>query len=148
VSLKDRLANRKRPSTTYSLRIDDDTAARAELAAAQAAGDDARVAAAQAVVDACYEQVTITAVAPKTMEELRAAHPPTDIQRDRDKKAEWDPATFVPALLAACVDSDITEAEWAEYTTTGSLNSGEVNSLFNAAWEINYRVPDINLKKG
>jgi hypothetical protein len=153
MGLKDRLAARKRPSTSYSLRVDDDTAARAELAAAQqyrsptGSSDAGRVAAAQAAVDACYEQLIITALPPVEMEALLAAHPATDAQRAKDK-AVFNSDTFVAALLAACIDSDVTEADWHEYTTTGSMSTGETNALFAAAWEINYRDPSPSIPKG
>lgn len=154
MGLKDRLATRKRPFITHRLRIDDDTAARAELAAAQAVGDETRTAAAQAVVEACYEQFVITALPPGprrnpqpddpiNLETLLKQHPPLT-----DQKQIFNPITFVPALLAACIESEITEAEWAEYTTTGTLSTGEAMDLFNVAWEINYRVPSADLKKG
>jgi hypothetical protein len=153
MGLKDRLAARKRPSTPYSLRIDDDAAARAELAAAQAAGDDKRAAKAREAIEACYEQVTIVALPPgpkpnpqpddpMDLETLRAAHLPTHEQRAKSKDVLFNPQTFVPALLAVCVESDVTEAEWAEYVTSGAMTTGEVSALFNLAWEINYRIPD------
>lgn len=153
MGLKDRLAERKRPSTIYQLRIDDDSAARAALEAALAyrsptgSGDSGRVAAAQAEIDACYETLTITALPPVEMEALLAAHPATDAQRGKDKTV-FNPDTFVAALLAACIDSDVTEADWQEYTTKGSMSTGETNALFAAAWEINYRDPSTSLKKG
>jgi hypothetical protein len=154
VGLKDRLADRKRPGTTYNLRIDDDAAARAELAAAKAAwsakassDNIGREAAAQAAVDACYEQIIITALPPVDMEALLAAHPATEDQRAKDKTV-FNQDTFVPALLAACIDSDVTEADWRDYTTTGSMTIGEVNALFAVAWEINYRDPSSSIKKG
>lgn len=149
MSLKDRLAQRPRPSTTYRLRIDDDTAAREELAEAQTTTDAEWLVAAQVAVDSCYETVTITAMAPLDMEKLRAQHPPTDEQRAQVATAQFNADTFVPALLAACVTSDpvITEADWTTYMATGALTFGELNALFQTAWELNYRTPDVNLKK-
>lgn len=144
MGLKDRLASRQRPSTTYRLRIDDDAAARSELAAAH---DADSIAAAQAVVDACYETLTITALPPVEMEALLAAHPATDEQRAKDKTV-FNQDTFVPALLAACIDSDVTEADWADYVSKGAMTTGEVNALFAAAWEINYRDPSPSLPFG
>jgi len=144
MGLKDRLAQRKLPSTTYRLRVDDDAAARTKLAAASDAAD---VAAAQAVVDACYEDLVVTALPPVEMEALLAAHPATEAQRAKDKTV-FNPDTFVPALLAACVDSDVTEADWADYTTKGAMTGGEVNALFATAWEINYRDPSPALPFG
>jgi len=145
MGLKDRLAPRRRPTATYSLRIDDDTTARAELGAARAAGDEARIVAAQEAIEACYEQVTITALAPADMEVLLAEHPPPETLKG---KSIYNPTTFIPAFLAACVDSDVTEADWSEYVTTGAMTFGEVTDLFNAVWELNYRVPDPSVPKG
>lgn len=146
MSLRDRLAVRARPTTTYGLRVDDDTTARAELVAAQADGDAERVAAARAAVHACYEQLLIRALPPTDMEALLEAHPPTKTQRDRG--AVFDPVTFVPALLTACVESDITVDDWSDYTTKGPLTQGETTALFTAVWELNYRAPDPDLPKG
>lgn len=148
MGLKDRLATRQRPTVTYSLRIDDDTRPRSELAAAQADGDEGRIVAAQLAVEACYEQLTITALSPLDMEELIQAHQPTDELRKRNANVLFNPATFVPALFAACVDSDVDEESWAEYTSRGPMTPGETNSLFNAVWGVNYREPDPALPKG
>jgi hypothetical protein len=145
MGLKDRLATRQRPSTTYKLRIDDDAAARTDLAAVTAAGAD--VEEAQAQLDACYEQLIITALPPVEMEALLAAHPATDAQRAKDKTV-FNQDTFVSALLAACIDSDVTESDWQEYTTKGAMTIGEINALFAAAWEINYRDPSPSLPLG
>jgi hypothetical protein len=148
VGLKDRLATRPRPTTTFPLRIDDDRVARLELTAAEADEDEDRIVAARLAVDACYEQLTITALSPVAMEELREAHPPTEEQRKKHG-ALFNPTTFVPALLAACVDSDVSEEDWAEYTTTGAMTPGEVNALFAAAWELHYATaPSPDLPKG
>lgn len=144
MGLKDRLSARRRPTATYQLRIDDDTTARAELAAARAAGDEARIVAAQEAVEACYEQVTLTALPPADMEALLAEHPAPETLQG---KSIFNPATFIPALLAACVDSDVTEADWAEYITTGAMTFGETTDLFNAVWELNYRAPDPAIPK-
>lgn len=144
MGLKDRLTARKRPATTYALRIDDDTIARSELAAALAAGDEGRVVAAREAVEACHEQVTVTALPPAELEELLEAHPP--LPADQAKKM-FNPVTFVPALLAACVDSDIDEQSWAEFTTTGAMTRGEVADLFNTVWDINHRIPSPSLPK-
>lgn len=145
MSLRDRLAARQRPTVTFLLRIDEDGAALAELAAAQAVGAPERVAAAEAAVEACYERLTINALPPADLEALVEAHPPSEAERD---KKIFNMPTFLPALLAACVDSDITEDEWATLTTKGPLTQGETTALFQAAWEINYRSPDPGLPKG
>lgn len=148
MGLKDRLATRKRPTATYQLRIDSDEVARSELAAAETAGDEDRKVATRLAVEACYEQLTIVALPPVDMEELREAHPPTDEQRKKHG-ALFNPTTFIPALLAACVESDVTEEDWAQYTSTGAMTSGEVTDLFNTAWALQYAVaPSPDLPKG
>jgi hypothetical protein len=154
MGLKDRLASRKRPSVTHRLRIDDDTAARGELAAAKLAGDNDRAAVARAAVEACYEEFVIVALPPGPrrnpqpddpidMETLLKQHPAPD-----GKKLLFNAATFAPALLAVCVQSEISEEEWADYLTTGVLNTGEAADLFNKAWEINYHIPSADIPKG
>jgi hypothetical protein len=142
MGLKDRLGARRRPSAAYSLRIEDDSPARAELAAARAAGDESRVVAAQEAVEACYEQVTLTALPPAELEALIAAHPaPAGVNKI------FNPRTFMPALLAVSVDSDVAEEDWAEYYTSGAMTNGEIIDLFEAVWQLNYRVPDVHVKK-
>lgn len=142
MGLKDRLAARRRPTAPYSLRIEDDSTARAELAAASSAGDEGRVVAAQGAVEACYEQVTLTALPPVDLEALIAAHPPP-----AGVGKIFNPRTFVPALLAASVGSDVTEDDWSEYYTSGAMTTGEVSDLFEAVWQLNYRVPDPSVPK-
>lgn len=141
----DRLASRPPVTAPYQLRVADDRAARAELATARAEGDETRIAAALAAVEACYEEVTITALAPEVMEALQGQHPPTEEQRDRN--ALYNSVTFPPALIAACVDTDDTEQEWDEYTKKGPLTLGEALDLFYACWDINHRTPDPWLPK-
>jgi hypothetical protein len=144
MGLKDRLAGRQRPAATHALRIEDDTVARVELVAARAAEDESRVVAAQEAIEACYEQVTITALPPADMEALLAEHPPPEGSKGQKI---FNPATFVPALLAACVESDVAEEDWAVYVTTGAMTIGEVSALFDAVWSLNYRAPDPSVPK-
>lgn len=141
----DRLASRPPVTAPYQLRVADDREVRAELAAARAEGDETRIATALAAVQACYEEITITALAPEVMEDLQGQHPPTEEQRDRN--ALYNATTFPPALIAACADTEDTEQEWAEYTTKGPLTAGEALDLFHACWDINYRTPDPWLPK-
>lgn len=147
MGLKDKLAKASRATVTAQLRIGNVTAAQAALTAAQADGDPDRIKAATAAVGACYEPVVLTALHPAQMETLLGKHPPTDEQRERTKSV-FNLDTFVPALLAASIESDMTEDDWAEYTSTGAMTAGEVADLFSKAWELNYRVPDVDLKKG
>lgn len=160
MSLKDRLAARARPSVPYRLRVDDDTRAQAELAAARATGDADRIALARDAVRTCYEQVTIRALQPGPstppdpdvvdMETLLAAHPPTEEQRDKNRRVMFNPRTFPPAFLAVSVETDpvITAEEWAVFTTSGAMTTGEVQDLFNTAWNLNHRAPDPDVGKG
>lgn len=141
MSLRERLAQRKPPSVVVRLRVEDDTAARAELVSAQAGGDGPRIQAAQDAVDACYEPLVITALPPAEWEALVDAHPPTEEQKKRGN-TWFNPVTFYPALLAACVEGDETEDDWADFTTKGSLSLGESNALITAALEVNQRSPD------
>ena len=141
MGLRERLRGRARPTDTFLLRVDDDTEARAELAEAVRDGGD--LVAAQAKVDGCYETLLITALPPADMEALRAAHPPTDEQAG----APWNAATFLPALLAECITGDVTEEDWAEYTTKGPMTVGEVRDLFDTVMAVNYRSHDPHLGK-
>ena len=145
MGLNDRLKTKKRSTDTYPLRIQDDAKARAELAAARAAGDESRTVAAQLAIEACYEQVTIIAMDPPKFEDLLEKHPPPPEQAD---KKLFNPVTFVPALLAACVDSDVTVEDWIEYTTMGTMTRGEVADLFNTVWDLNNRIPRSDILKG
>lgn len=142
MGLRERLNQRGRAETTFDLRIDDTTDARAELAEAYAGldGDDPgtqqRLDTARRAVADCYETLRIVAVEPKKWDEMVAAHP------SESDAAQPDLGTFGPALLAASVDSDITEQEWADYTTAGTLTSGEVEALYGVVIGLNRRVPD------
>jgi hypothetical protein len=112
-------------------------------------GDESRIVAAQLAVEECYEQVTINPLPSPELEDLRQAHLPTDEQRKRlGPGILFNPDTFVPALLAACVDSDVTEEDWYEYITTGVMTSGEINALWDVVWGLNYRPPDPTIPKG
>lgn len=146
MSLRERLAKRSLPSETFLLRVEDDTAARKELADARASGDEEQVVAAQSALDACYEPLVITALPPAEWEALVSAHPPTEEQKKRG--AWYNHATFHPALLAACVSGDETEADWADYVTKGPLSLGEAMALLDAVMRVNQRAPDPWLPKG
>lgn len=163
MSLRDRLRQRQLPHTTVSLRVDfspeADLAeqelrnALLELSVAQANGQDVtevdtRVVAAQAAVDRCFEQLTVNALPPADMEALVAAHPPTPAQRQQDPSVAWNETTFRPAILAACVQGDLTEDDWAELITKGVFTLGEVKALVNAVMVVNDRSPDVLVGKG
>lgn len=143
MSLRDRLRARSRPTATHDLRVEDDTAARNELAAALQDGAPERIEAAQTALQTCYETLHLTALPPADMEALIAAHPAPG-----GSDSAWNPATFIPALLVACVGGDATEDDWAEWTTKGPLSVGESRDLLNAVLAVNYRTPDLSVGKG
>jgi hypothetical protein len=86
---------------------------------------------------------------PAEFEELVGAHPASEEQRKKNGPAAvWNIDTFVPALLAASVESDMTADDWAEVTSKGPIATGEVAGLFQAALQVNDRTPDEHLGKG
>ncbi|MFI6883363.1 hypothetical protein [Streptosporangium canum] len=160
MSLRERLLGRPRPFDTYPLRIDDDTEVRKELERArillrilQAQGETADesavraaaadLAAAEAQMAACYEQVILRAMPPDDFEALISAHKPREGSEDR----VWNLETFPKACLMECVESDLTAAEW-EQVWTEVLSHGERGELCNAAIKVNVRSPDSTLPKG
>ncbi|MBP2370222.1 hypothetical protein [Pseudonocardia parietis] len=121
-------------------------------------GLERRVEAARAALAPFYERLVVRALPPDEMDALVAAHPPTDEDKAKAKErggdAAWNPATFAPALLGACVhpedpdDAPLSEQEWAELTSKGPVSSGELRYLLQTALDINDRSPDPNLGKG
>jgi hypothetical protein len=162
-SLRARLLARERPRAEFRLRITDPATADRALREASTAwrlavyrdGDDsdaardakAKADEAQAEVDACYETLQLTALPPADMEALITAHPPTAEQREAGQ-TPWNTETFRPALLAACVEGDMTEADWADFITKGPVSLGEVAALWAAALGVNDRTPDASVPKG
>ena len=147
--LKARLGKAQPRTATHRLRVEDDAAARAELAAAQASGDQDRISTAQAALDACYETLTFKAMAAEEWDDLITGHPPTDSQRSR---GGWiNPLTLLPPALAACVqDSDVAEEDWREYLAPGGpIGPGEAMALFEDLAALHDRAPDLDsLGKG
>ncbi len=93
------------------------------------------------------EQVRVRAIPADDWEALVALHPPTEAQRERGDA--WDPATFRSALLAACVltpegEEPLTEEEWADAAASGWMVVGELNALFNCAYLLNDRTPQVS----
>lgn len=146
MSLKNRLASAKPRTATHRLRIEDDATPRGDLAAARASGDQDRIGAAHAVLDACYETIELVAIPPADWEALVGEHPPTE---ERRKQGAWcDPATFLPAALAACVkDDELTEEDWVDYTRRGSMTPGEVIDLYDDVVALHDRSPQLILGK-
>jgi hypothetical protein len=167
MGLGDRLRARTPPTETVRLPHDPAQYAQAErdLEAARWALEDAwargytdlsalreRVDTAQAALDGCgCEVVTLRALSPSEWEALVDLHPAAEGQ---DKAgAMWHTATFRPALLASCVvpadgEEPLSEADWDVLAKDGALAPGELNTLFNAAVNINLRVPSAAAGKG
>lgn len=153
---RERLRARPLPSIVYPLLVDDPAQARAALEQEQqllrqvilkhGADDDiedyrehkAKVEAAQAALDDCYELIALTALRPAAYEQLAAQHPPTAAQQAKDDKAWVNVDTFRPALLQACADSDMTAADWAAFLEE-NVSTGERQGLYVAALGINER---------
>lgn len=160
MSLRDQLRGRSLPTEVVRLPLDPAASTRAErvLTAAQweldqarasggrdTAGLRSRVADAQAALDAvpCLE-VTLRALPPPEWEALAELHPATEEQQSRGMA--WNPVTFRPALLAACVvpsdgDDPMSADDWVQSVKIGELATGEYNALCNAAVQINLRAP-------
>lgn len=141
------------------MRIDDDTEARKEVEQARvllniflAQGQDAdqaalrkaraRLTKAEAAVRACYEFVTLRALAADDWEALVDSHKPRPDTDDRI----WNGETFPRAAFLACVESDLTAEEW-EHVWTTVLSNAERIELSNAAVRVNVRTPDSSLPK-
>ena len=160
MGLADRLSARKPPTEVVRLPIDPSEYGRVErelesatwaLEEARAGGDvdvavlQARVDAARAALAECEcEEITLRALPPAEWETLLDMHPPTEEQRATG--AQWNVTTLRAALLAAAVvpadgDDPLAEADWEQLAKAGSLASGELTALFNAAVRLNVRAP-------
>lgn len=142
---KARLAGAARRTATHQLRVEDDAAARVELAAAIADGDEQRITAVRAALAACYEPLDLTAMPPEDWDDLVTAHPPPSKYKDR----VWcDVGTFLPAALAVCADTDdITEADWADHVNKGAMAPGEVRALLDELVALHDRSPSFDIPK-
>lgn len=111
----------------------------------------AKLADAEAKVDACYETLTLRALPPRRVAELEAAHPPTEAQMERAKAERerakklgedippwpaWNDDTFWPALLAECVDGDMTADDWVGFLAE-NVSGGEAAGLKTAVLNVN-----------
>lgn len=160
--LRDRLRSRKLPSVTVSIRLDSTVeadAAQSELEQAKSALYEAikrddpnlepyqdRVTAAEAAYEPFLHHFEVQVIPPSQYEAIIAACPPTDEQRE--KRYAYNPETFRPALLAACVAGELTEDDWLEMESSGELTPGELNTLFSTAFRLNERAPDVTVGKG
>lgn len=111
----------------------------AEITDQRAAVDTAR-----AAVQACYEQIQLTALPPTEYEALRALHPGPAGERESVATE-----TFRPALLAACAAGDMTEQDWAAFFAD-NVSAGEGQELYVAALMVNESPSalDVSLGKG
>lgn len=169
MGLREQFAARQRPQEQFALRMDfgpeadaaerEHTRASAALAEATAAGAvdlkslQRRVDETRAKREANYAFLTVQALPPSEFEDLISAHPATDEQVSKaeqrgERKPIWNHDTFVPALLAACIDSDMTVDDWAELIEKGPVASGEVGALLQAALNVNDHTPDASVGKG
>lgn len=143
---KARLAGAARRTATHPLRVEDDAAARAELATALDSSDEQRITAAREALAACYEPLHLTAMPPEDWDDLVTAHPPPEKYKDR---AWCDVGTFLPAALAACAATeDVTEADWADHVKQGAMSPGEVRALLDDLVALHDRSPTAEIPKG
>lgn len=159
-SLRDKLRARQLRSTTYPLAVADTSEAEAAVENARAAHrlavlrhDDgsaevqsakAKLDEAEAELSECYEHIAIRALPSDEFEALVDAHP---AQGEESNRTPWHSATFHPALLAACVDSDMAEDDWAEFFAENA-SYGDRNGLVTAALDLNTRAPEATVPKG
>jgi hypothetical protein len=97
------------------------------------------------------ERIELRAIPADVWEALVAAHPPTGEQAEQG--ADWNVATFRPALLALTVvtpegEEPLTEADWAQLASSGAMSIGELTLLFNVAVALNDRSPLASVGKG
>jgi hypothetical protein len=154
---------RQLPTTVWKLMVDDDVAARVELAQAETAldlvqmgpqDDDtdaelekarARVEAARAAFEACYEPITIQAVTPTRFEELAKDHPRRD-----GKDEAWDFPGLSRALFFEGVRGEVTREEW-EHILDHQMTWAERDGLDGVLWAamaVNGRTPSEVIPKG
>ena len=161
-SQRERLLGRKLPPRPFLLRTeytDEADEALAELDAARESlriarrnewdlGEyKARVEAAAAAYERYALRLLVHVIPPEEFEQLEVEHPPADVDTERGYR--WNIATYMPALLEACVEGDMTAQDWAEVRTRGgAVAAGEINALFNLCLEANDRTLDVHLGKG
>ncbi len=160
MSRRDRLRGRGRPSATYPLPTGEVAAAARALRLAERAwqlahlradeGGPAAVAAAREALDqaqqtleAAYETIELTAMAPEDYELLVTKHPP----REGTDDEEWNTDTFPVACFLACAPGDMGEQEWEEFLRR-NVSWLEKEELLNLAVAVNVRKVDPAVPKG
>lgn len=134
------------------IRVDFSAAADAAFAAHERAVRDlhlarpdarARVAETEAALAPFQVVLRAGPITPTAYEELVRAHPPTAEQRVQGQV--WDPETFTPALLAACLGQELpegermTERDWSDWMSTAGAASADLVALFRACLQVNDR---------
>ncbi|MER8002096.1 hypothetical protein [Streptomyces sp. NPDC095613] len=148
----DRLRRRSRARTELRICDDDELrsgaakarrqAERARIIAEASPGDEvlseeaseaeAERKAAQTALDNASEVLTFLALPRPVLEELIAAHPPTDAQAQDG--AVFNADTFPAALISAASLDGMSEEEAAELLATWS--AADANLLWEAAWQV------------
>jgi hypothetical protein len=168
MSQRERMLGRRIPPTPVAIRVDFGPDADAAFAAHEAASRDletagsrgadldaarARVAATKADLDPFQEVLYVSALPPSVYDELIGEHPPTDEQRTRNY--QWNPETFAPALLAACIGQELpdeermSEKDWIDWASLGAASvNGEFVTLVNTCLAVNDRAINVNVGKG
>jgi hypothetical protein len=75
-------------------------------------------------------------------DQLRGRSQPTE----QTQGQRWNPTTFRPAVLAACVvtadgEDPMSADDWEQAAKLGEIGVGEYNALFSAAVNLNLRAP-------
>lgn len=158
MSLRDRLAAKRRRTLVVPVQVEDDTTQRADVETARRAlfaatlGTDvdpevktaaqAAVDAAEAALAATREDVVFQALPPDDGERLWSEHTGED--------GQVVPATILPVLAAACaVDPDLQdEAWWTEQIAGGSWSMGERDGLYRDLLDLNLSRPRPGTPKG
>ena len=158
MTLRDRLAGKKRRRVSVRVILDAATAGAAALLvqqaqaaqyAAELAGDEQLLATttadlerARAALEDQFEQVWFAALDPDDYEDLAA--------RYVDEGGELDEDGALPDLAAACAEDESLQDPtwWAGELASGRWNAGEKGELLARLVELNYAVPGPGPGKG
>jgi hypothetical protein len=168
MSQRERLLGRRLPPERVTIRVDFSPEADAAYAAYESALRDledaesrsvdladarARVEEALVALTPFREILVVSPVPPSEYEALIGEHPPTEAQQGLNYR--WNPDSFVPALLAACIGQELapedrmSEKDWLDWTTSAAIGAaGEVNTLFATCLRVNDRSLDVQVGKG
>jgi hypothetical protein len=103
-----------------------------DLAAQRATDAEAALQAARAALDEASDFLTFLALPRPVLEELIAAHPPTETQAAEG--AVFNPDTFPAALVSAASLEGMSQEEASELLATWS--APDANALWEAAWQV------------